>query len=79
MEIKFCVEDTVDKCYRDFTASLLSKGWKKIPFRKRTKMEKKRFVHLYKCNFTFFQPYFILFADYNTDFLVKMYLSLFVH
>ena len=49
MEIKFCVEDTVDKCYRDFTASLLSKGWKKIPFRKRTKMEKKRFVHFYKC------------------------------
>ena len=43
VDIKFCVEDTVDKCYRDFTASLLSRGWKKIPYRKRTKLEKKRF------------------------------------
>ena len=77
MEIKFCVEDTVDKCYRDFTASLLSRGWKKLAYRKKTKLEKKRYLmnlqfHVRLIYLTFSTNFL------NGDFPIKMYRSSFV-
>lgn len=42
---KFCIEDTVDKCYRDVSASLLRRGWKRIAYRKKTKLEKKKYLN----------------------------------
>eukprot|EP01031_Cornospumella_fuschlensis_P031696 gene31696-38307_t len=39
----FSLEDTVDRCYRDVVDALQSEGWTKVPYRKRSKVEKKRF------------------------------------
>jgi hypothetical protein len=38
----FALEDTNDKCYRDITACLLERGWRKVSHRKRSKVEGKK-------------------------------------
>jgi hypothetical protein len=39
----FALEDTTDKCYRDISNELLSKGWNRVSYKKRSKLERKRF------------------------------------
>lgn len=41
-QVTFSFEDTHEKCYRDVIEALQDKGWKRIPYRKRSKVEKKR-------------------------------------
>lgn len=38
----FTFEDTGDKCYRDFIEVLEKVNWKRIPYRKKSKVEKKK-------------------------------------
>ena len=38
----FAIEDTSERCYRDVISSLVHRGWKKVPFKKRSKLEKRR-------------------------------------
>ncbi len=38
----FMFEDTNDKCYRDFIEVYEKIGWRKLPYRKKTKVEKKK-------------------------------------
>jgi hypothetical protein len=38
----FIFEDTNDRSYRDFVEIFESNGWTKVPYRKRSKVEKKR-------------------------------------
>ena len=38
----FIFEDTHDRSYRDFVEIFESNGWIKVPYRKRSKVEKKR-------------------------------------
>lgn len=38
---KFALEDTYESCYRDFSSFLVEKGWKRIPVRKKSKLEKR--------------------------------------
>ena len=40
--LNFALEDTSDRCYRDVSNGLLLRGWKKVPYKKRSKLEKKR-------------------------------------
>lgn len=44
---KFALEDTTDKCYRDITNSLAKCGWTKVSYKKRSKMERKRYICIY--------------------------------
>lgn len=45
--ISFTFEDTQDHCYRDIILILQqSFGWHKISYRKRSKLERKRSVHI---------------------------------
>ena len=44
--LSFAIEDTQERCYRDLVEVLSNKGWTKIPFRKRSKLEKKRYVYI---------------------------------
>lgn len=39
----FALEDTVDRCYRDVVDALQDEGWARVPYRKRSKVEKKRY------------------------------------
>ena len=41
-KLNFSLEDTGDGSYRDISNALLLRGWNKVPYRKRSKMEKKR-------------------------------------
>ena len=41
-KLNFALEETGDGSYRDISNALLLRGWNKVPYRKRSKMEKKR-------------------------------------
>ena len=38
---KYSLEDTQENCYRDVASHLESKGWRRIPTRKKSKLEKR--------------------------------------
>lgn len=38
----YIFEDTTDRSYRDIVEIFELNGWRKVPYRKRTKVEKKR-------------------------------------
>ncbi len=38
----FSYEDTADRCYRDIIDAIEGFGWKRVPHKKKTKVEKKR-------------------------------------
>lgn len=40
--ITFSLEDTVDRCYRDVVDVLQAHSWKRVPYRKRSKVEKRK-------------------------------------
>jgi hypothetical protein len=39
----FSCEDTSDRCYRDVIEAIEGFGWKRIPHKKKTKVEMKRY------------------------------------
>ena len=39
----FALEDTVERCYRDVVQELQAMGWTRVPYRKRSKVEKKKY------------------------------------
>lgn len=41
-KLNFALEDTTDKCYRDIANELSLKGWNRVAYKKRSKLEKKR-------------------------------------
>jgi hypothetical protein len=42
-QLNFALEDTAEKCYRDIVDELLAKGWNRVNYRKRSKLEKRRY------------------------------------
>lgn len=40
--LNFSLEDTNDSSYRDISNALVMRGWNKVPYRKRSKLEKRR-------------------------------------
>jgi hypothetical protein len=38
----FAFEDTTETCYRDVVQELIKRGWKRITYKKRSKLAKKR-------------------------------------
>ena len=45
----FSVEDTTEKCYRDITSSLISRGLKMVPYRKKSKLDRRLVKHILLC------------------------------
>lgn len=42
VSFNFSLEDTTDKSYRDIAIELQAKGWNRVSYKKRSKLEKKR-------------------------------------
>jgi len=40
--LNFALEDTSDRSYRDISSAMLHRGWNKVPYKKRSKLEKRR-------------------------------------
>ena len=58
----FSVEDTTEKCYRDITSSLIGRGLKMLPYRKKSKLDRR-----YEIGEAFF---FGSFVNYTLSFYI---------
>lgn len=48
----FALEDTTDKCYRDIAAQLTLSGWNRVSYKKRSKLERKRYFYVFNVFFS---------------------------